>query len=78
MRVQAATFAAAVLPALVAAVEAPTLDGLNLIWSDSFAGKAGDAVDTSKWDIAQGWLTLSHHLVTNPNSLLFGLYKQNT
>lgn len=53
MRVQATTFAAAVLPALVAAVEAPNLDGLNLIWSDAFAGKAGDAVDTSKWDIAQ-------------------------
>lgn len=56
MRVQAATFAASVLPALVAAVEAPTLQGLNLIWSDTFAGKAGDAVDTSKWDIAQGEL----------------------
>lgn len=64
MRVQAATFAAAVLPALVAAVEAPTLDGLNLIWSDSFAGKAGDAVDTSKWDIAQGGLIFSRILLT--------------
>lgn len=71
MRVQAATFAASVLPALVAAVEAPTLQGLNLIWSDSFAGKAGDAVDTSKWDIAQGGLTLMPCLVTNQHSLLF-------
>lgn len=62
MRAQAATFAAAVLPALVAAVEAPVLGGLNLIWSDSFAGKAGDSVDTSKWDIAQGGWTISPSL----------------
>ena len=78
MRVQAATFATAVLPALVAAVEAPTLNGLNLIWSDSFAGKAGDAVDTSKWDIAQGWLTFSRTLVTNQDSLLFWFVKSFT
>lgn len=71
MRAQAATFAAAVLPALVAAVQAPTLDGLNLIWSDSFAGNAGDAVDTSKWDIAQGGLTFSPYFVTNQDGLLF-------
>lgn len=74
MRVQAATFAASVLPALVAAVEAPTLQGLNLIWSDSFAGKAGDAVDTSKWDIAQGGLTLLPCSVTKQHSLLFRIF----
>lgn len=65
MRAQAATFAAAVLPALVAAVEAPTLGGLNLIWSDAFAGNAGDAVDTSKWDIAQGGLNLPRDLASH-------------
>lgn len=69
MRVQASTFAAAVLPALVAAVTPPNLDGLSIIWSDSFAGTAGDAVDTSKWDIAQGMLGFhASKLVTEQSS----------
>lgn len=78
MRVQATTFAAAVLPALVAAVEAPTLNGLNLIWSDSFAGNAGDAVDTSKWDIAQGGLNFSLAWLQTRTACFCGSFKSDT
>lgn len=54
MRVQASTIASAVLPVLVCAGTPPSYDGLSVLWSDTFAGSAGDSVNTTKWTIADG------------------------
>ncbi|KAI1850398.1 hypothetical protein JX265_002296 [Neoarthrinium moseri] len=41
------------LPALVAGIAAPRIDGFNLLFSDDFAGSAGSPPNADLWDIAQ-------------------------
>ncbi|KAH8646749.1 beta-glucanase [Xylariales sp. PMI_506] len=41
------------LPALAAAINPPTISGLDIVFSDNFTGSAGSSVDTSVWTIAQ-------------------------
>lgn len=46
-----AAVALSLLPGLVSAWAAPAYDGLNVIWSDTFAGPAGSA-PSDLWNIA--------------------------
>ncbi|KAI5458877.1 concanavalin A-like lectin/glucanase domain-containing protein [Mariannaea sp. PMI_226] len=39
------------LPASISAINAPNIDGFNIVWQDNFSGCQGCGVDTNQWNI---------------------------
>lgn len=52
MRVRTSALVSASLPALAAAGTIPTYDGMTVVFSETFAGNAGDPINTDVWNIA--------------------------
>ncbi|KAK3332740.1 glycoside hydrolase family 16 protein [Cercophora scortea] len=74
MRVNAATLLP-LLSSLVSALAPPNRPGFNTIWSDAFAGNAGDSPNGDLWNIAQGIHTnneLQSYTTSNQNIQISG------
>ncbi|KAL6409043.1 endo- -beta-glucanase [Ilyonectria robusta] len=50
MRFSTALYAS--LPALAAAIQAPNINGFNIVWQDAFSGCQGCSVDLDTWNVA--------------------------